>query len=793
MFFLKEKTAQKLLLWLLFLIFTGSQLFFIATSCIISDNALVGIAAQKILKGEFLTFLPGQDYMGTLEAYSTALIFKIFGGSVFTLQLAPFFFAFLFLLAIYYLAQAILGRKPALLAVLFLVFGPPYFHSYAHASRGGYIEALFLGTWLFFITYRIVWSDKKSPKTSYFLFGLIAGLGFWTNPMTVSYLAVSVFFVFLKNKKFFRSSDFLLSLAAFFLGSAPFWIYNLKNNFAALSFLTGQAGFNSLGLIRLKFFNVFFSQLPKILNLKFDGNLKWFGFFILGIFVFIYFYFLWQKRKNLKNIFRGRFESSDGTEMILLFIPLVLFLCLMSNYGVFNVPRYSLPLYSAYPLMLAAFFKENWPKFKYPLIIFASAILILNTTGLIKKFNPQIIQINKTNNQSSAELIDFLVKNNLTSGYADYWLSERLTFLSNQQVIFCAFDEQRHPEFALSANADKNPAFIFTGRHYFGKALEAAGSQYQKGRLEFPTPDPFFNLYIIFYNFSPPLQSFREILPDDFKIIASCQQKNALNIFDRKITTAWSTQKPAKPGDFLVIDLKQSCLLGKIEWLPEEYSKLKGRTLGGFEIFTSPDGQNWTQATKIKEITAPVFWSGPRPVWPEENGRVSLVFEPVKTRFIKIVQTKKSSKNLWSIRELFLYSPDDRRPDRDFKTDRLLDFLNQKSPQLVVCDYWLSSTIAFLSNSKIKTIRQFNEIPYNEKSSQKNYRELAIGPKTIFVIRPDEAQALETSLQKIALDFKKIKIDSWLVYHDLNPLSCKNLKFFWDGTHLLETAATRKI
>src|SRR5436189_263651 len=53
------------------------------------DEALVGIQAQQILRGERPVYFYGQVYMGSLEAYLIAAIFALFGSSAWTLRVEP--------------------------------------------------------------------------------------------------------------------------------------------------------------------------------------------------------------------------------------------------------------------------------------------------------------------------------------------------------------------------------------------------------------------------------------------------------------------------------------------------------------------------------------------------------------------------------------------------------------------------------------------------------------------------------------------------------------------------------
>ena len=55
------------------------------------DEAMVGIQAENILRGErpFPLYFYGQAYMGSLEAYLVAILFKIAGPSVWMLRAEP--------------------------------------------------------------------------------------------------------------------------------------------------------------------------------------------------------------------------------------------------------------------------------------------------------------------------------------------------------------------------------------------------------------------------------------------------------------------------------------------------------------------------------------------------------------------------------------------------------------------------------------------------------------------------------------------------------------------------------
>lgn len=778
-----------------FIFFIFFQFYSIATSYINSDNAIVGLAARDILKGRFPVFFYGQSYMGSTEALVTALVFWLFGASGFTLQVAPLIYTLFFLLIFYFLAKEIIGQTYAGLAVLILLLGPTYFQAYSHATKGGYIETVFFGTLLFFFTRQIVWGQNEPQKLSlnYFLAGLAAGLAFWTNPLTISYLATAVFFIFLKNKKIFLSRYFLYLAAGFFLGSAPFWIYNFQNQFISLTSMGQASGTLALGSIYRKFLAVFWGRLPRLMGLVYPAPWGWLGRLIFIFFIFVYFYLAYQKRCSLFSLLKLKIEPDDGLELFLIFIPLAVFICAYSHFGSLNVPRYLLPLYSAYPVMLAAFVKETWPKLKYFLIFIFLIIFAFNLGGMLRRLDPQIKERNRRHEQSNFVLIDFFKKNNISAVYCDRWLSERLTFLSQETIFTSAWYKQRIAPYGLIVNASPNPAFVFNEEDpaYFEDCLKSTGSSFKKKVFNLGAPPiTQFNYYLIYYDIHQPNFSFSEILPGNFIVSSSTHQEMTPAIFDRNGATFWSTVDNLKPGDYLTVDLKKPVDLSKVEFMPGKFSQIRHGTTGGFEILGSLNGQDWQEIAQIKKIMGPVFWSGPHPFWQEENGRVSLVFKPAKVRYLKILQTQKSSRNPWIVRELFLYSPAGRWPNPEWQTENLLKFLAEKKPQFVAGDYWLSSLIALKTKGRIKTAKQVNEISYEEElQGWDSFRLTEINPGTIFVIPPDEAQALEDRLQKARAGFKKEVIDGWLVYYDLKPEAGKNLKFFWNGTHLLEVGS----
>ena len=80
-----------------------------------SDEGTMGLEAMHIaFRGEHPVFLYGQNYMGMIEAYVGALLFRMFGVSLFSLRLSMVILFTLFLVSLYLLTSLLYSKERAL-------------------------------------------------------------------------------------------------------------------------------------------------------------------------------------------------------------------------------------------------------------------------------------------------------------------------------------------------------------------------------------------------------------------------------------------------------------------------------------------------------------------------------------------------------------------------------------------------------------------------------------------------------------------------------------------------------
>lgn len=166
-----------------------------------ADEALVGIQAEHILRGERPTYFYGQAYMGSLEAYLAAALFRVFGPSPWTLRAVPVLLSLALVYLTWRLAWRLLPegeRTTPLLAGLAALFAavPPLYAAVAELRTwGGQIEVYVVSVALLLATVGLRQALSEGASVGnlawrWGIWGLLAGLGIWINPL-ISYALVA--------------------------------------------------------------------------------------------------------------------------------------------------------------------------------------------------------------------------------------------------------------------------------------------------------------------------------------------------------------------------------------------------------------------------------------------------------------------------------------------------------------------------------------------------------------------------------------------------------------------------
>src|ERR671932_1172497 len=117
------------------------------------DEAVVGLMARHIaFLGERPVFYWGQPYLGSLEAFSAAPLFRVFDSSSLALKLVPTAYSLGFVWLSGLLARQLFGDGVGLATAAYLAIPPSMWAVWSTKARGGYAELLFLGEALLLVT-----------------------------------------------------------------------------------------------------------------------------------------------------------------------------------------------------------------------------------------------------------------------------------------------------------------------------------------------------------------------------------------------------------------------------------------------------------------------------------------------------------------------------------------------------------------------------------------------------------------------------------------------------------------
>jgi len=487
------------------------------------DEALVGIQAESIAAGAarpLPVYFYGQHYMGSLEAYLAAGVFRLAGPSVPALRLVPLAFALLLTLLTYELARRIVGRQAARAAALLAAVAPLYPAVWSVKARGGYVETLALGSALLIVTHRLLYGpgeglgltatvapprrgparlsirsylgriDRRPPV--YLLWGLLAGLLFWTNPVGLYYIvagagALAVGALRRRGPRLWRADvrgrllraappSLIPIVIGALVGGLPLWVDNiLYARGATFAYLLAPSNGHGQTLAhtieqapRVAAFLVN-SIAPKLAGAwePWDAvNSPIVGAIVLALYALSVAYLLLRLAAGRRGLLGYRARPRHGQGLLLSFALVVAVVFCLSSFGgeALNplgfdaASRYALPLVSVLPVAAGALVWWLW-RARAPLGAAALAVLVgANALGLVRARPNEVFQSEYWGKlpPSEAPLATFLKANNIHSVWINHWAGYPLMFYADAYAPghLAAFD---YNDVALNKGVDRLP------------------------------------------------------------------------------------------------------------------------------------------------------------------------------------------------------------------------------------------------------------------------------------------------------------------------------------------------
>ncbi|MFT6107128.1 MAG: hypothetical protein ACJA2W_000031 [Planctomycetota bacterium] len=258
-----------------------------------------GMAAHEWLSGPLLPFIDyqqGHFQGGTLLTIFLAMLsFLSFGESPFTMRLPNLLFdgvtvAFLFLLV-----DRLVSRRAAWVAGVLAAIPSPGYAMVSAIVWASHAEANAFAMALLWVWYRTVFTGRAgeadSPKPRYraeFLLGVLAGFSIWFHYGLLVWLAVMLVTEFARSPRSWFRPSMGVRVLGFLVGLAPWWNYNVRNDWLGLGVYGKSAGGHfqtSAETMRETFERLITHFLPHSLYLPEWGGagpvLEWL-FYVLG-------------------------------------------------------------------------------------------------------------------------------------------------------------------------------------------------------------------------------------------------------------------------------------------------------------------------------------------------------------------------------------------------------------------------------------------------------------------------------------------------------------------------------
>jgi 4-amino-4-deoxy-L-arabinose transferase-like glycosyltransferase len=483
-----------------------------------SDEAVVALMARHILQGERPIFFYGQSYMGSLDAWLAAAAFKILGEGVLPVRLVQVELYLGYLLSLWLLARSLFtDRLPAVLAVFLGAVPVVLVTTYTTASLGGYGETLVFGNLILWLGYQLAYGEWEGSYWAWLVFGLVAGLAFWTLAMSLVYLLpVGILIV----RRYWAGADrrlflgVILFLAGWVVGSMPWWYANLSGGWQALRVLLGSAVIKTTFIERLT--ALLLLGLPALAGMRFPWSSELSPLPVAFVYIVLY---LAAGFVLLRGAWRGSLPLAPGAGWLLgSFAGCFILIFLLTRYGIDATGRYLLPLSTLLVLAMALFISIIWRHRRVWGMILLLCTLALNgmetvraagsPEGITTQFDP----VTRFDNRYDNILIDFLRQKGELNGYSNYWVSFKLAFLSGEELIYAARlpykpdlsyspGDNRIPSYSQQADGSLRVAYI-TSLHT--RLDEILGSELRSLRVTFNERQ--IGPYHVFFNLSRPVR-----------------------------------------------------------------------------------------------------------------------------------------------------------------------------------------------------------------------------------------------------------------------------------------------
>jgi F5/8 type C domain-containing protein len=654
------------------------------------DETIPATPALRLLAGA-LPITAGPEYFGAAPWYPLAPWFAVAGTSTVALDLYSYGIGLLILWTTWLLLRRFLDG-PADLFGLAILAVPPLFLAQWSLMTANHVPNLLLGNLCLLASHTIFVADP-GRRRALLVFGLVAGLGWWTSPLILVYLAP--FAVLTVRTGLLLRPRIGWALLGLLLGGLPQWLYEVLH-FPSTKFALHAAGGVPVAPFHERLAATVSGYLPRLIGFWMDAGSPWrlaFFLIVVPLWIAAVVTALVRDRTSFAWLLGRRGGLEHGQVMLWIVAAANLGLLLATNRAIDHY--YLLPLYSVLPCWMGGFLGQL--RRRGPLIAGAALACLLAVNGWANwqdsVGNPAPGGRRWTNLTRRVQpVLSWLEARGVERAYltgAIQLLASGMTYLAGERVILADLWREPFVDYGRLVDAAVNPPIVSTGGAVrpLRDSLQGIGVGFRETAvdgLHVLQPAPRFSTTFV------PLPR------DRWTITASHRSERAADLLDGDAATSWTTGLELMPGQWLEVDLGATELVARVDLLAIDWQDLPG----GFRVEVSPDGSRWDTVVTVSEYWGPLFFSEHHPFLRVRRGRVQAVFPPVRARRVRIVQTASVRYHIWSARELFVYGPGGPRPPV-LPAGELTAALRREGISFVYASHWLSARVKVESRGTI--------------------------------------------------------------------------------------------
>jgi Dolichyl-phosphate-mannose-protein mannosyltransferase/F5/8 type C domain len=618
------------------------------------DEALTGLMAFEILRGVPQVFYWGEPYGGAIgDAYPAAVGFWLFGPSTLVLRMASAVIAVLWAWSVWFIARRAGAGPFAFLAGL-LVAVPPVFLSYAQLSTHGESSALaFAALAVASAAYLIDPRPTRARAAAWAILGLASGVSWWSSQIGAMVLLAAALVLVVARPGILRGPGPYVACALFLVASLPFWVWNVRHDWATLRHLAMWGGPLPPWSMR---WQVVTATLVKSLRHYFwDGRavslpswaqaLGWIA--VWGVYgpaglVAVARGFVWGQRVR-----RWERPWQDALDLVAVAFWMTVAAHLLTWFGTSTVLRYEMTFHVTLPVLcalaLGRLAAAGWAPVAGAL---AAALLAFNVATHVAFVRDSRSAPRRPVDAAIARLEALGIR----GCYADSRIAQVVTFESRERVLCADYLGLRNYAALRAVDGLEDPAAVAVVTHRALKnpdpdaaaeAFALAGGRYRRDDV---------GDYAIFHHFETPAPT-RPIPAAEWVARASTGDPDTARLaFDRRAWTRWTA--PQEPGQWFEVDLGRPYPVAQITLATAPWA---AEAPLGLRVETSLDGRIWRTVASARAVWAGLHWWKGHPRV-DDSGKVVVRMESHSTRYLRLVQTAQGvTPRFWGIAELFVH------------------------------------------------------------------------------------------------------------------------------------------